>query len=163
MGPAAVIDARFADEDAKPGVSPLITDEHVRAWEEEYGPMQTGDIVLFRTGWDRYYTEGAEGLKFLHRPLVTGDFNGWPAPSPETAVYLYERGVKTLGTDAPTVGPSHDPVPVHHEGLSRGMRYVELLTNLNELPARGAYFIFLPLKIAGSSGGPGRAIALLPR
>jgi kynurenine formamidase len=26
---------------------------------------------------------------------------------------------------------------------------------------RGAYFIFLPVKIAESSGGPGRAMALL--
>jgi kynurenine formamidase len=34
--------------------------------------------------------------------------------------------------------------------------------NLGELPVRGAYFIFMPVKIAGSSGGPGRAVALLP-
>jgi kynurenine formamidase len=64
--------------------------------------------------------------------------------------------------DAPSIGRAHDPVPVHQEGLSRGIRYVEVLTNLGELPERGAYFVFLPLKIAGSSGGPGRAIALLP-
>jgi kynurenine formamidase len=43
------------------------------------------------------------------------------------------------------------------------MRYVELLTNLSELPVRGALFVFLPVKISGSSGGPGRAMALLPR
>ena len=40
------------------------------------------------------------------------------------------------------------------------MRYVEILTNLGELPVRGAYFIFMPVKIADSSGGPGRAMAL---
>ncbi len=39
---------------------------------------------------------------------------------------------------------------------------MEVLTNLGELPVREAYFAFLPLKIAGSSGSPGRAIALLP-
>jgi len=54
-------------------------------------------------------------------------------------------------------------VPVHQEGLGRGMRYVELLTNLSEPPVRGALFVFLPVKIAGSSAGPGRAMALLPR
>jgi isatin hydrolase len=42
------------------------------------------------------------------------------------------------------------------------MRYIEILTNLDELPIRGAYFIFMPIKISGSSGGPGRAMALLP-
>jgi kynurenine formamidase len=41
------------------------------------------------------------------------------------------------------------------------MRYVEILTNLGELPVRGAYFIFMPVKIASSSGGPGRAMALI--
>ena len=51
---------------------------------------------------------------------------------------------------------------MHQEGLSRGLRYVEILTNLDKLPTRGAFFVFLPLKIAGSSGGPGRAIAFLP-
>jgi kynurenine formamidase len=39
---------------------------------------------------------------------------------------------------------------------------VEILTNLGDLPVRGAFFVFLPLKISGSSGGPGRAIALVP-
>jgi kynurenine formamidase len=42
------------------------------------------------------------------------------------------------------------------------MMYVELLANLAKLPPRGAFFIFLPIKIAGGSAGPGRAIALVP-
>ena len=39
---------------------------------------------------------------------------------------------------------------------------VEILTSLGELPVRGAYFIFMPIKITGSSGEPDRAMALLP-
>jgi len=39
------------------------------------------------------------------------------------------------------------------------MRYVEILTNLGDLPLRGAYFIFMPVKIAKSSGGPGDGVA----
>jgi kynurenine formamidase len=50
---------------------------------------------------------------------------------------------------------------VHQYALSRGVMFVEVLTGLQELPPRGAWFCFLPLKIAGSTGGPGRAIALL--
>ena len=42
------------------------------------------------------------------------------------------------------------------------MMYVELLANLRDVPARGAFFIFLPIKIKGGSAGPGRAIALVP-
>ena len=118
--------------------------------------------MLFLTGWDRYYVEGEEGARYMHGSLVTGKAPGWPAPSPETTIYLHERGVKTIGIDAPSIGSAHDGVPVHQEGQSRGMRYVEILTNLGELPVRGACFIFMPVKIAGSSGGPGRAMALLP-
>jgi isatin hydrolase len=77
-------------------------------------------------------------------------------------LYLHEKGVKTVGIDAPSIGSAHGPIPVHQEGLSQGMRYMEVLTNFGELPIRGAYFVFLPLKIAGSSGRPGRATALLP-
>jgi kynurenine formamidase len=161
-GPAVMVDVRFLAEEGKPGVSPFITEDHIRSWEEENGPLQEGEVVLLQTGWDRYYVEGEEGLKYMHGSLVTGDFPGWPAPSPDMALYLHERGIKTLGIDAPSIGSAHDPVPVHQEGLSRGLRYVEVLTNLGELPTRGAYFVFLPLKISGSSGGPGRAIALRP-
>jgi kynurenine formamidase len=38
----------------------------------------------------------------------------------------------------------------------------ENLTNLGELPTRGAYLVFLPHKFEGATGGPGRAIALVP-
>jgi kynurenine formamidase len=43
------------------------------------------------------------------------------------------------------------------------MLFIELLANLRLLPARGAFFVCLPLKIEGSSAGPARAIALVPR
>ena len=38
----------------------------------------------------------------------------------------------------------------------------ENLTNLGTLPPQGAVFIGLPMKIGGGSGGPLRAVALLP-
>jgi kynurenine formamidase len=65
--------------------------------------------------------------------------------------------------DGVSVGSAHDGAPPHQFGLGRGMMYLELLANLRALPPRGAYFIFLPLKITGGSAGPGRAIALVPR
>ncbi|HZC19502.1 MAG TPA: cyclase family protein, partial [Rubrobacteraceae bacterium] len=122
MGPAAVVDLRFLAEEEKPGVSPFITAGHLRDWEEEHGPLREGEVVLLRTGWDRYYTEGEEGLRYMHGSLVTGGSPGWPAPEPEMVLLLHERGVRTVGIDAPSIGSAHDPVPVHQEGLRRGMR-----------------------------------------
>ena len=60
------------------------------------------------------------------------------------------------------MGPSDGGAPVHVAGLGAGMVFIEGLANLAVLPVSGASFQFLPLKIARSSGGPGRAIAWLP-
>jgi kynurenine formamidase len=43
------------------------------------------------------------------------------------------------------------------------MVYAEGLANRGELPVRGSYFVFMPLKIAESSGGNGRALAYIPK
>lgn len=90
-----------------------------------------------------------------------GQRPGWPALDPEAAILLAERGVSTIGIDAPSMGAAEDGAPVHQEALSRGLLFVEMLTQLESLPVRGALFVFLPLKIAGASGGSGRAVALL--
>ena len=120
-----------------------------------------GDVALLWTDWSRFYAAGPKGRRYVHGPLVTKSSPGWPALDPEAAIFLCERGVVTVGTDAPSMGAAQGGAPVHREGLSRGMLFIELLTNLGRLPPRGALFIFLPLKIAASTGGPGRAIALL--
>jgi kynurenine formamidase len=39
---------------------------------------------------------------------------------------------------------------------------LENATNLEQLPATGAWVIVLPIKIANGSGAPARAIALVP-
>ncbi len=162
MGMAVVVDVSYLSDTGGPGVSPFIEPEHVQSFEEEHGELREGEVVLFKTRWDRYYVEGEPGERYMSGSLVTGEHPGWPSPSPETAVYLYEKGVTTIGIDAPSIGRAHDGVPVHQEGLGRGMRYVEILTNLDELPVRGSFFVFMPLKISGSSGGPGRAMAFVP-
>lgn len=161
VGPAAVVDVRRLADNGEPGVSPTITADHLRAWEEEHGVFQPGEVVLLQTDWTRYYVPGPEGRKFVHEPVVTRTAPGWPAPDAEAAIFLHDRGVVTVGIDAPSMGSAHDPIPVHQEGLGRGMLYVEVLTNLGALPARGATFVFLPIKVAWSTGGPGRAIALV--
>jgi kynurenine formamidase len=161
MGPAAVIDVRSLAEEGEPGRSPAITTSHLRSFESRHGRLRPGDAVLLCTGWSRHYVREPEGGRFVRDPVVTGSGRGWPALDPDAAIMLSSRGVVVVGIDAPSMGSVQDGAPVHQEGLSRGLLFVEMLTGLEALPARGAFFVFLPLKIAGSSGGPGRAIALL--
>lgn len=160
QGTAACIDVSDLEGNEN-GVSPWITASHIRTWEGIHGVLHPNEVVLLRTGWDRYYVEGEEGLKYVMRPVDKGDFPGWPAPSVEAIEYLLEKGIRCLGIDAPSIGACHAGIEPHQAGLSRRMRYIEGLTNLDKLPSRGAYFIFLPLKVANSSGSPGRALAFV--
>lgn len=163
FGPAVCIDVSpLADETSTPGESPWIMPDNVDQWEALHGKLNQGEVVLFRTGWDRFYTSGSEGRNYTYGPLVEKSTPGWPAPHKTTIAYLYEKGVRCVGIDAPSIGAAHDGAPAHYEGLSRGMRYVELLTGLDKLPHRDFAFMFLPVKVAGATGGPGRAVALLP-
>jgi len=163
IGPAAVVDLRHLDGEAEDGASPAITVAHLEAWEQANGRFEPGEVVLLFTGWtDKHYVRGVDGRAFLHEPVVLQSRPAWPAPEPEAAIFLHDRGVTTIGIDAPSVGSAEEGNEVHRAGLSREMAFIEGLTNLGRLPARGASFVFLPLKMEVASGAPGRAIAVLP-
>lgn len=162
IGPAAVIDVGDLVGTADDGISPLVTAARIRSWEAEHGDLAAGDVVLLRSGWDSRYQPGAAGARYIRRPLEDGEGPAWPAPSVDAMELLAERGVRCVGTDGASMGPAHDGAPTHVAGLSRGMVFVECLANLGELPPRGATFVFLPVKVARSAGGPGRAIAFHP-
>jgi kynurenine formamidase len=163
QGPAAVVDVRALNADASPGQSPRVTPELLKKWENRHGRLAPGEVVILRTGWDAYWTDGPEGEKFCRRPLIPRDFPGWPAPSVDAIDHLFGRGVRLVGTDAPSIGAVEEGASMHYAGLERDVLYVECLTGLERLSPRGTYFVFMPLKLAGSSGGNGRALAFVPR
>lgn len=162
IGSAAVIDAGHLIGSAADGISPLVTADHVRAWETDHGDLAPGDIVLLRSGWDARYLPGRAGDAYIRQPLENRVGPAWPAPSVDAMELFAARGIRCVGTDGASMGPAHDGAPTHIAGLTHGMVFVECLANLDELPARGATFLFLPVKVARSAGGPGRAIAFLP-
>lgn len=165
IGPAAVIDATgLTGHDCQLGESPVISAADVERWEREHGQLRPGDICLFRTGWDTWYRRGAAGTGYVHDVVVTRTVPGWPAPEVETISLLLDRGLQCVGTDAPSIGPVQGDrgQAVHVAGLGRGAVYIECLTNLARLPARGAWFCFLPINVEGGTGAPGRAVAWVP-
>ena len=163
MGPAVVIDVTDIRDAAEPGLSAPITVERIREWESENGEIEAGDVVLFYSGYsDAYYKPLPDGNRFTFEPLLLKTAPGWPAPTPEAVAYLQGKGVWHLGTDGASMGPVEGGQPTHLAGLQHGMSWEELLTNLGELPTRGAYYIALPLKIVDQSGSPTRAVAFVP-
>jgi kynurenine formamidase len=159
VAPAVVLDVREAaarNPDYRLGIGDL------DAWERRHGPIPAGSIVLLRTGWSsrwpdpkRYFGDDTPGdASRLH----------FPSFGAEAAQRLVrERRVAALGVDTASIdyGPSRD-FPVHRLAAAADVPGLENLTGLDTLPEKGAWIIALPMKIRGGSGGPLRAIALLP-
>lgn len=163
-GEARVIDVRSLIGSTRPAswpASPEITVEHVHAYEQETGPLRSGDVVIFQTGHnDRKLLPDPDGTGLWQDPLA-GKAEGWPAPSADVVVYLKSKGIRCIASDAPDLG-GVDPkraLMTYWALGSREMVGVEFLVNVDKIP-RGAYFLFAAIKVRDCHGGPGRAIVL---
>jgi kynurenine formamidase len=158
IGPAVVIDVTSK---TATNADYRLTAEDVRAWESQYGTIPRGAIVLLRTGW---------GSRYPNRKAYFGDDTPgatdnlhFPSYGVEAARLLIgERGVGAIGVDTPSIdyGPSKD-FHVHQIAAGADVVGLENIANLERVPASGAWVIALPMKIAGGSGGPLRAVAVV--
>ena len=160
VAPAVVIDV---SRNAAGNRDYRLTRDDVLAFEKVNGPIARGSAVLLRTGWSRHWPDAKTYLG----DDTPGDASklSFPSYGVEAARLLVEeRGVAALGVDTASIdyGRSAD-FQVHRVAAARNVPGFENLTNLDQLPVRGAMVIALPMKIEGGSGGPLRAIALVPR
>lgn len=140
-----------------------LTPEDVRAFEQRHGRIQAGTAVLLHTGWDKRWPD----RKAYLGDDTPGDASKLHFPSfgEEAArLLIEERRAGAIGVDVASIdyGQSKD-FAVHRVAAARGVPGFENLRDLDALPATGAVLIALPIKIEGGSGGPLRAIALVPR
>jgi kynurenine formamidase len=160
IAPAVVIDISAkaaADRDYR------LTVEDVAAFEKGHGRIARGTIVLLRTGWSKYWPNVKQYLGD-DTPNDASKLS-FPSYGADAARLLVEtRGVGAIGVDTASTdyGRSTD-FEVHRIAAPKNVAGLENLTNLDQLPARGATIIALPMKIEGGSGGPLRAVALVPR
>lgn len=160
IAPAVVIDVSAgaaADRDYRATVADVL------AFEKAHGGIGRGTIVLLRTGWSRHWPDAKAYLG----DDTPGDASKLSFPSfggDAARLLVEERGIAALGVDTASIdyGRSSD-FQVHRIAAAKNVPGLENLTNLDRLPARGAIVIALPMKIEGGSGGPLRAVALLPR
>ena len=136
--------------------------EDVLAFERRHGRIPAGAIVLLRTGWSRFWPDR---MAYLGDDTA-GDDSGlhFPSYGRAAAELLVEgRRVGAIGVDTASIdhGPSRE-FRVHRIAAAGNVPGLENLTNLDALPPTGATVIALPMKIEGGSGGPVRAIAVLP-
>ncbi len=113
-------------------------------------PVERGDAVLVRTGWERKrgtsaYLEANPGLSAAAgRGLV-----GW--------------GVSLVGIDCPNVDVAGETgYGAHHALLAAGVPVIENVANLGRVGSGPFTLAAFPLRLRGASGSPVRLVALVP-
>ena len=84
-----------------------------------------------------------------------------PLPCRTQLLGLTEQVALLAGLDTLGLGMFEDDYEPHIVAMRAKMMIVEKLIRLGELPPRGAFFVFLPIKVKGASGGLGRAVAFV--
>jgi kynurenine formamidase len=134
------------------------------AWEAANGEIAPGTIVLIRTGYSKRWPDAATYLGTAERGQAAVAKLHFPGLHPDGAKWLAEtRKVKAVGLDTASIDYGQSTLYESHRILyERDIPAFENLTNLDQLPARGAIVIALPMKIKGGSGAPLRAVAIVP-
>lgn len=143
FGPATVVDCSSA------GSREPIT---WAAIEPQVAGLEAGTIILLHTGWSQYASEAS----YFDHPYLDG----------EACRRLLALGVLTIGIDAinidetPTGAMDRLRFVCHEQICQAGGVIVENLTNLADVPKRGALVSVLPLRLTGGDGAPTRAVAI---
>ena len=133
----------------------MITPGHLETAERDQSVgVESGDVVLVRTGWGRYYEDARRYISETHCPGI----------GLESARWLSSRGVFAAGSDTVALEVLPNPaMPVHvHLLVESGIHIIEVL-NLEEIASNGVYtfvFVAAPLKIRGGTGAPVRPLAI---
>ncbi|UVS70656.1 cyclase family protein [Nitrososphaera viennensis] len=112
--------------------------------------VRQGDTVVFATGWERQYKNSHYMTK---NPGLSG----------KAAAYLAKNKVNAVAIDGPSIDAGFDgKFTAHNILLQAGVLAVENLCNLDKIGKKKRFtLVVAPLKLAGASGSPVRALALL--
>jgi kynurenine formamidase len=161
MGPAIVVDVTAqaaADRDYR------VTTADLETWEKSHGRIPDNSIVLLRTGFSRHWPDAAAYLGTAERgPDAVAKLH-FPGLHPDAAKWLVDnRRIKAVGLDTASIDYGQSALYESHRALmERNIPAFENLTNLDRLPVTGGVVVALPMKIGGGSGGPLRAIGIVP-
>lgn len=131
--------------------------EDVEGFEREHGVIPNGACVAMLSGWeshlhtDKFRNEDEFGI--LHFPGFHEDV---------AEFLLNKRSVKCVAVDTVSLDQGcTTSSPFHYAWLGAGKYGIENVANLAALPPVGATLIAGAPKFQGSTGGPGRVIALV--
>lgn len=146
--------AVWLDVSAATGPRALLEPGHLERAAAAAG-VGPAPITLLFTGWSRT------------REDARRYFRDSPGLSEGAAAWLRERGVLTVGVDAPSVDSGGSAGTPAHMSFFRprpGERHIcviENLIRLEEIPQPSFFFVGAPLPLRGASGSPIRALAVV--
>ena len=132
--------------------SHALTVADISAWEQKHGRVPVGAFAALRTDMSKDFDNNPE--RFKRSPF--------PAWSLEAIKFLFEQraitaiGHESLDTDITETMDAESWV-LHH-----GHWQIEVLTNLDQVPAQGAVLVVSWAKVKNGFGFPARAYAILP-
>ena len=137
-----------------------ISTTDIVTWESRFGRIPNGAVVLFHTGWSRYWGDRAGYLGVTDEAAARFHFPGISRDAAE--LLASERRIAMVGIDTASFdhGPSRD-YHAHQVFCGAEIPGIENVAGLEELPETGFLVLALPMKIAGGSGAPCRIVALL--
>src|SRR5574341_295578 len=111
--------------------------------------IYAGDSVVLATGWEKHY----KGKDYM---------TANPGLSKAAAKYLVRKNVNLVAIDGPSIDPGRDAkFSAHKILLPAGVLVIENLCNLYKIRKKRFTLIVAPLNLAGATGSPVRALALV--
>ncbi len=161
VAPAVVVDVK-----AKAAADPdyMLSVDDLNAWEEAHGEIPPGAIVIMNSGWGEKYSDlkaflGLDEAGGLHFPGFSPDAARWLLESRDINALASD----SLATDALGVSMGTDPPHQVHIEMHRAGKYqIEMIANLDALPAAGAWLVVAPMKFQGGGGAGSRIFGILP-
>ena len=152
--PLAVIDIK-----AKAARDPLaqVTLEDVKAWENKNGRIPERACLAMNSGWAHHVNTP----KFKN-PNADGAHQQPAFHIDAIKFIMEERNVVSIAVDTFSFDNLHSPeYDVHYAWLGDERWGIEVVNNLDDVPAVGATIIVGQPKIQGGTGGPNRVMALV--
>lgn len=117
--------------------------------EIEEEEILAGDAIVLATGFERHYKS---------RDYMTSN----PGLSKAAAKYLVRKKICMVCIDGPSIDSGRDgKFSAHNILLSAGILVAENLCNVYKIKKKRFTLVIAPLKLAGTTGSPVRAFALL--
>ena len=137
--PLVVIDI---SEKVKENVEYAVTVDDIKGFEAAYGDIPDGAFVALYTGWSR---RSMEALRYIYEVRNAA-----------------ASGHETLDTDASVLAARSGDLACERYLLDKGKLQVEVMCNLDQVPAAGAIVFAVFPPIEGATGLPVRMWAVVP-